>query len=219
MAITEVERTIKAIRNENIDALVGKNGDYLLRLRKIKGALQASEQKFRTAFANAAIGFAMTTPDGCFVDANHAFSRLTGYCLRELKTLKFPQLIHPDDLDHNMRLIDRMLAGQIADFVVENRYLSKGGKTVWVRKSVSLVRSAEGTPQWIIGLIEDVTERKQAEEGLCRAMAASEALNRELEQPFAHAEMVSLKTFCNKKGILLHQAMAELRGEPASNFE
>jgi hypothetical protein len=72
--------------------------------------------------------------------------------------------------------------GQLEVRLVEVEKTIKDSKAVWGRKSVSLVRSAEGTPQWIIALIEDITERKQVEEGLFRAMGASEALNRELEQ-------------------------------------
>jgi PAS domain S-box-containing protein len=132
-------------------------------------ALRQSEEKFRSAFANAAIGFAMTTPDGTFVDANPAYCVLTGYSIEELQTLRFPHLIYSDDFAENMNLIDQILSGQTSDFVVENRYRRKSGETVWVRKSISLVRTVEGTPQWIIALVEDITKRKQAEEALRRA--------------------------------------------------
>ena len=135
-------------------------------LRRTEKALRESEEKFRSAFVEASIGFAMTTPDGCFVDANKAYCVITGYSLNELKILGFPKLIHPDDFAENMNMIDRMLAGKISDFVIENRYIRKGGSSVWVRKSVSLVRNAEHAPQWIIALIEDVTDRRQIEESL-----------------------------------------------------
>ncbi|MGA2401960.1 MAG: PAS domain S-box protein [Syntrophobacteraceae bacterium] len=108
----------------------------------------------------------MTTPDGRFVDANPAYCSITGYSIEELRRLEFPRLIHPDDYTENMKLIDRMIAGQIHDFVIENRYFRKDAEIVWVRKSVSLVRNEEGEPQWIIALVEDATVRKQAEEAL-----------------------------------------------------
>jgi PAS domain S-box-containing protein len=134
--------------------------------RRIEEALRESEEKFRSAFANAAIGFAMTTPDGRFVDANPAYCFITGYDIEELRTMGFPRLIHPEDYAANMRLIEQMLAGRIADFVVENRYFRKDGGAVWVRKSVSLVCNAEGAPQWFIALVENITARKYAEEEL-----------------------------------------------------
>jgi PAS domain S-box-containing protein len=146
--------------------------------RRATEALRASEEKFRTAFANAAIGFAMKTPEGGFIDANPSYCKLTGYEVAELRTMIFPQLIHPDDFPQYKNLIDRMLAGQISDFVIESRYMRKIGELVWVRKSVSLVRDAQNAPQWIIALVEDASERKHAEEAL-------RALNKTLEQQVA----------------------------------
>ncbi len=128
--------------------------------------LRVSERKFRSAFSNAAIGFAMTTPDGYFVDANPAYCTLTGYSIDELRNMKFPQVIYPEDYAKNIELIDQMLAGKIQDFVVENRYIRKDGGTVWVRKSISLVRDEKGAPLWIIALVESVTDRKSVENAL-----------------------------------------------------
>jgi PAS domain S-box-containing protein len=137
--------------------------------KQAEQALRESEIKFRSAIANAAIGFSMATPDGRLVDANPAYCMVTGYDITELQATDFQGLIHPDDFEENKALVDRMLVGEISDFVVENRYVRKDGRVVWVRKSVSLVRSANGSPQWVISLIEDVSERKRAEESLKKA--------------------------------------------------
>ena len=145
-------------------------------------ALRESEEKLRSAFANAAIGFVIMKPDGRFADANPAFCVLTGYSLDELQTLKFTRLIHPDDLAENMRLVSLMFAGQIGDFVLENRYVRKNGDAVWVRKSVSLGRDTEGAPRWIIALVEDITTRKQAEDDLQKAHAQLQAHAHKLEE-------------------------------------
>ncbi len=125
-----------------------------------------SEETLRSAFANAAIGFAVTGPDGRFVAANPAYCAISGYDLDELRTVSFPQLVHAEDRAANMRLIDQMLAGEIPSFVVENRYVRRDVQTVWVRKSVSLVRDEAGAPKWIIALVEDISGRHEAEESL-----------------------------------------------------
>ncbi len=143
----------------------GTNRDITDR-KRAEEALRESEEKFHSAFAHAAIGFAMTTPHGHFIDANPAYCALTGYGIDELKTMEFSNIINPDDRAANMKLIDRMRSGQIDDFVLENRYLCKDGRKVWVRKSVSLVREVDGSPHWIIALVEDITERKKAEDAL-----------------------------------------------------
>ncbi|MDD5207230.1 MAG: PAS domain S-box protein, partial [Desulfobacterales bacterium] len=145
-------------------------------------AVRESEEKLRSAFANAAIGFAIAAPEGLVVDANPAFCAITGYSLEELLTMEIPQLVHPEDGAENMRLIGRMIAGQIPDFVVENRFVRKDGESVWVRKSVSLVRKAGGAPRWTLALVEDITERKRAEDALEKAHAELTARARKLEE-------------------------------------
>ncbi|WP_363349547.1 PAS domain S-box protein [Methylocystis echinoides] len=139
--------------------------------KRAEAELRESEERFRVSFANAAIGFAVNAPDFGFLDANPAYCELTGYTLEDLLAQDGSQLIHPDDRSANLALTERMLAGEIPSFVVENRYIRKCGEVIWVRKSVSLIRNISGAPRWIITLVEDVTERKKAEQ----ALRASEA--------------------------------------------
>ncbi len=157
-------------------------GTDITERKRIEEALRESEEKFRGAFANAAIGFAMTSPDGRFLDANHAYCRLTGYSIEELRATAFPKLLHPDDFAPNMKLIDQILSGRIPDFTIENRYICKSGETVWVRKSVSLVRDAAGMPKWIVSLIQDISNQKLAEESLLQSEARFRALAEALPQ-------------------------------------
>jgi PAS domain S-box-containing protein len=148
--------------------------------KRAEEALEQSEEKFRSAFANAAIGFSMKTPEGRVLDANPAYCAVTGYSLDELRTFDMSKLIHPEDLPENLALIHELAAGRIPGFVIESRYVQKGGATVWGRKSVSLVRDANGAPRWLIVLIEDVTARKQAEQATQAALASAELERRRL---------------------------------------
>ncbi len=133
--------------------------------KRAEEALRDSEERFRVSFASASIGFAMNGPDYQFLEANPAYCALTGYTLEELR-IKGSELIHPDDQPANMALVENMLAGEIPGFVIENRYIRKDGGNIWVRKSVSLIRDADGRPRWIVTLVEDVTERKFTEAAL-----------------------------------------------------
>ena len=108
----------------------------------------------------------MMDPEGRYLDANPAFCAITGYSVEELHSYAFSRLIHPDDRAANVELVEKMLAGEIADHVTENRYVRKGRESIWVRKSGSMVRAADGAPRWLIVLVEDVTARVQAEEAL-----------------------------------------------------
>jgi PAS domain S-box-containing protein len=134
--------------------------------KRAEKLLLESEEKLRNAFANAAIGFAITTPDGRFVDANPAYCKIVGFNLDELRAHGFQQMVHPDDVAANMALIKQLLSKQSNDFVIEKRYIRPNGVIVWVRKSASIVRNSKDEPQWLISLVEDISERKQAEEDI-----------------------------------------------------
>ena len=145
----------------------------------LTASLAGAEERFRSAFANAALGFAMASPTGRLLAANPAFCHLSGYSLEELRAQDFTQLVHPEDRAANLVQQQRMLAGESSDYTLENRYLRKDGRAVWVRKTVSLARDAHGAPRWIVALIEDITRRRQAEEAL---RATSGSLERLLEE-------------------------------------
>lgn len=128
--------------------------------------LRASEERFRNAFAFAATGMALTDLEGGFLDVNAAYCHMTGYTVCELATMNFQSITHVEDLAKKMYQVRRLLAREIPSFVIEQRYLRKDSSIVWVRNSVSLLRDGGHEPMRIILLVEDITERKQAEEAL-----------------------------------------------------
>ena len=134
--------------------------------KRAEEELRASEERFRNAFAHAATGMALTDLDGRFLEVNQAFCQITGYTERELVARDFPSITHQDDLLRNIDLMRQLLAGIVPSYVIEKRYIHKQGGVVWVRISVSLLRDSKHRPQHLIALVEDVTERKQAEESL-----------------------------------------------------
>jgi PAS domain S-box-containing protein len=145
--------------------LVGDTVDITDR-KRAEEALRLSEQKLRASVAHAAIGFAVSTPEGRILEANPAFCAITGYSIEELRNMHPRQFVHPDDFAENDRRVQRMLGGESSDFVIENRYVRKGGDVVWVRKSSSVVQGVHGEPQWVVSLVEDISERKRADEML-----------------------------------------------------
>ena len=161
---------------------VGGIGGFVLSAEEIsaqkraEAALRESEEKFRNAFAEAAVGFVMGEAGGAVLEANNAFCRLTGYSADELTSMRFVDLIHPDDKARNNALDDRLRTGDIPGYVVENRYLRKDGAIIWVRKSASLTHGAGGGRRWVVNLVEDVTERKRSEETAARTVAQLSAI-------------------------------------------
>lgn len=142
--------------------------------------LRLSEERFRTAFDEAAIGMALQTPTGRFLRVNAAYCRMTGYSESELLLADWQSITHPDDAPRLSREINRMLAGEIASFVAEKRSIKRGGDIAWDRISHSLVRNRNGEPLHVIALVEDVTESRRAEEELRESADRLQGLSRQL---------------------------------------
>jgi PAS domain S-box-containing protein len=141
-------------------------------------ALRASEARFRAAFADAPIGMALTTPAGDFVQVNRALCEILGYREAELLERTLPDVTHPDDLGADHRQAARLLAGTLATYQVEKRYVRADGPVVWGEYSASLVRDEAGQPLHLVCQIQDVTERKRAEAELRAAKEAAEEASR-----------------------------------------
>lgn len=142
--------------------------------------LRHSEDHFRRILDNAVAGIAITDLAGNFQYCNSAYCAITGYSLTELQGLEFRNLIHPDDLTANLAEVRRVVDGEIASFVIENRYLAKSGQPVWVRKYGSTL---PGDPMQLMVIAIDINQLKQVELDLqqsYRNLAASERLFRSL---------------------------------------
>ena len=120
-------------------------------------------------FESSALGIALTGLDGRFVDANPAYLRMVGYSQAELRDLSFRMITHDDDRERNLAIFTEVLEGKRKSFELEKRYRRKDGEVIWVNLSGSLVPGTEGVPQFVLGMVEDITERKKAEEALANA--------------------------------------------------
>src|SRR5919112_766393 len=128
--------------------------------------MRASEERFRATFEQAAVGIAHNAPDGTWLRVNRKLCEILGHSREELLEKTFQDVTHPDDLATTVEQDRRLLAGAIGSFSMEKRYIKKDGSTVWGNLTVSLAREASGEPVYFIAVIEDITERKRAEEEL-----------------------------------------------------
>ncbi|MDP9381944.1 MAG: PAS domain S-box protein [Chloroflexota bacterium] len=129
-------------------------------------ALGESEMRFRTIFEGAAIGIRLSTLEGRTLDSNPTWQRMLGYSAEELRGMHFGQYTHPDDVSADTELFAELVAGKRDHYQLEKRYIRKDGQLIWGRLTVSLARSDSGEPKFSFGMIEDITERKHAEESL-----------------------------------------------------
>jgi len=127
--------------------------------------LREAEDRFRGAFESAAIGMALVAPDGRWLQVNRALCELVGYSEQELfDGGDFQAITHPDDLDADLALVRRVIAGEIQTYTMDKRYIHKLGHTIWIRLSVSLVRDSNGEPVHFVSQIQDISEQKRAAE-------------------------------------------------------
>jgi len=142
----------------------------LLRQRdRLTSALRESEARFRTIFAGAAIGIVLVDLTGRPVEANPAVERMLGYSRDELRGMVFTAVTHPDDVSADWALFAELVAGRRDAYQMEKRYRHKEGHIVWGNLTVSLVRDERGTPEFTIGMVEDITDRKEMEANLIEA--------------------------------------------------
>lgn len=137
--------------------------------RMVEEALCESEALFRATFEQAAIGMVRVDLTGRPVETNKAFRNMLGYSGEELQAMVFTEFTHPDDAGLDMELFKELVAGKNNTFLIKKRYIRKNGSMFWGRLTVSLVRDPEGKPQFAIGMVEDITERKEAEEKMQRS--------------------------------------------------
>jgi PAS domain S-box-containing protein len=134
--------------------------------RQAEATLRESEERFRVAFYQAAVGIAQTRPDGRWLFVNDRYCEMFGYSQAELRGKNFLDITHPDDNEASHTALRQLLAGEISSLLKEKRYVRKDGGTLWARLFTSLVRDQHNQPQCFISVLEDITEQKLMQERL-----------------------------------------------------
>ena len=142
-----------------------------------EAALRESEQRFRNILNNVPIGVLYTDLNGQVIQANPRFCELTGYAEHELLALRPPDYTLAEDVVQDAGLTAQLVRGELPMYRRHKRYIAKGGGTVWVQATVTLLRDAQGQPLHIVGVAEDITEHLKLEDAE-RAREAAEASNR-----------------------------------------
>lgn len=129
-------------------------------LLEIREQAFVAAEKFAGAFNSAALGMALVSLEGRWLDVNDALCGILGYTRAELLDVDFQTLTHADDLHADLALVGDLLAGRRDHYHMDKRYLGKGGNVVWGRLSVSLVRAPHGEPLHFVSQIQDVTAQR-----------------------------------------------------------
>ena len=172
---------------------------------RAEAQLRISEERFRHIFENAAVGIAEVNLDGRFVTVNNTLCEITGYPREELLQRSFQEITHPDDLAADIAQASRLLSGELQQYTIEKRYIRKDGSLVFVNLSGSSVRGIDDEVLHFVAIIEDITERKRAEEALRRS-------EQQFRSVFEHAATAIAVTDLSGRFIQCNPAYEKLLG-------
>lgn len=138
--------------------------------------LRQSEERFRIAFENAAVGRVILSPTGKLLKANRAYCEMTGYGEEALLTKTWYDTVHPDFHAVVSDLVNQLTSGEIEAFQIELLLQLSDGHTIWGHVNTTVVRNDQGSAHLFIIDVEDITNRKQAEESLRKSEARNRAI-------------------------------------------
>jgi diguanylate cyclase (GGDEF)-like protein/PAS domain S-box-containing protein len=122
-----------------------------------------SQKRFKAIFDQAPIAMALLDAQGHPTLSNLPLSKMVGYSNDELSKMTFSDFTYPEDVDKDLNQFAELMEGKIAKYNMEKRYVHKDGHLIWANLFVTILRDEHGLPQEVIGMAEDITDRKQAE--------------------------------------------------------
>ncbi len=130
--------------------------------QRAEAAMRESDTRFRAMFDQGTAGISIVDLEGHFRVANQRHCEITGYSESEIRAKTLIDITHPDDRPRNLELLDDMMT-EGKSYTIEKRFIRKDGKIVWVQVSSVAVRDEQGMPQYALGVVLDINERKRAE--------------------------------------------------------
>ncbi|MFQ5570792.1 MAG: PAS domain S-box protein, partial [Rhodothermales bacterium] len=145
--------------------------------QRVDQELRGSEEKFRSIFNGVSSGIVLgAVSDGRIVETNAALQWMLGYSPEALQQMTFYDITHTEDVGTSRDLFKQLLEGSLDRYQQDKRYVRSDGSVLWGRTTVSLMHDSEGRPEYSLDIIEDITERKKAEDALQESEARMRAI-------------------------------------------
>ena len=176
--------------------------DNITERKQAEIALSESEERYRAAFELAPVGVGHVTAEGKYLLANRRLCEIAGYSSEELRKMTTHDITHPDDEEEGRDLLERMGSGELSSYAREKRYLRKDGSIVWVHITVSTVRDSAGRPRYYITVVQDISERKKAEDALKESEERFRDLARFLPETIFEMDLEGKLTFVNEQAFV-----------------
>jgi PAS domain S-box-containing protein len=197
------------------------------------GSLRMSEERFRLAFEEGPVAMSLVSPEGRYVHVNEAYCKLLGYRPEEVIGRPMGIFTHPQDFQTYWAPTQQMLRGELPKLIGEARYRHKDGRFIWVRVTGAALHDRSGRVRYALGTMEDITDRKQAEDllraqrDLAESLSAVSDLTRALELCLETAVSISgmdcggiyLVNDDDSVDLVIHKGLSSAFVEAVSHFE
>ena len=203
-------------QNTGAVKMIGANWD-ITEYKQVVLKLDKRKESFAGVFNNSSVGMALIGLDGKWLKINKSLCNSLGYSKKELMSLTFQDVTHPDDYLKDLNFLDELIAGKIDNYQIEKRYFHKKGHTVFVILSVTKVTKIDGTLSHFISQVVDITSRKEAEEKVKAVLKITADQNESLTN-FAHIVSHNLRSHSTNLSMLTGFLINETDPEERANL-
>ncbi len=189
----EISSRIVNIEESKYYQIIGRD---ITERKQAEETLRESELRFRKIFEESPFPMVITGKDFGIIRSNASFCSMSGYSEDELKLHTLSDLTHPDDIADDPVNLMRLTAGNIPVYHNERRYIRKDGSVIMGSSTISIIHNMRDEVQYFIGMVEDITLKKKAEEELISAKLKAEESDR-LKTAFLHNVSHEIRTPMN----------------------
>jgi PAS domain S-box-containing protein len=166
--------------------------------RMTEDCMRESEERWRALFEHAGVGIAQLSLTGQFLRVNPRLCETLGYSSKTMSRRTCQEFVHPDDLQASLAHLGELVAGKRPSFSMETRWHRSDDVWVWVEMTVSLVRDIASAPAYLIAVVQNINDRKQAEAGLARTTRLLQTLVHESPLPIVSLDLDARVTSWNQ---------------------
>lgn len=211
MAIVQRDESGKAIK------IIGTNWD-ITELKNTKLELIRSQESFSGAFGRSAIGMALVSLEGHWMEVNQSLCTSLGYSEQELKEKTFQEITFQDDLEQDVKIMKDLISRKISSCQIDKRFYHENGKLIHVLITVTAVSDIQGNLSHFIAQIVDITSRIEAEKRLKTLVNVTKEQNESLMN-FAHIVSHNLRSHSSNMSMLTKFMAQEKNAGERENIE
>lgn len=149
--------------------------------KMLEMALRDNEALFRSIFEQAAVGIAQVSTKGELLMFNQKLCDILGYKREQLMAVNYLKLTSPQDVNKDIEVMNQIFSNELDECIYEKRFLHKTGKPIWAKVHITVIRNEQKFPRYAVGIIDDISERKKAEEQILKQNEDLIRLNNEMD--------------------------------------